>query len=70
MFPPRTFIPPLGPPKRTQRERVLAAWRGIDLSAVEKERANRTRSTEAVIPRVLSGLRIESRRSEAEVAKV
>src|SRR5690606_28791817 len=66
----RTFIPPLGPPKLTPRERALAAWRGIDLSAAEKERADRTRPAEAVLSKVLSGLRIESRRSEAEIAKV
>jgi predicted nucleic acid-binding Zn ribbon protein len=70
MFFPPTFIPPLGPPRLTKRERVLAAWRGIDLSAAEKERVDRTRSTQDVLSQVLSGLRIESRRSEAEIVKV
>lgn len=69
MFPPR-HIPPLGPPKRSARQRVLAAWRGVDISAAEKERANRTRPAGAVMPGVLKEMRIDTRRAEVEIVKV
>jgi predicted nucleic acid-binding Zn ribbon protein len=63
-------IPPLGPAKRTPRQRALAAWRGVDLLAAETARADRARPLSAVMPRVLSDMRIDSRRAEAEVVKV
>jgi predicted nucleic acid-binding Zn ribbon protein len=69
MFPPKR-IPPLGPGKRSARQRALAAWRGVDLSAVEIARADRTKSAGAVLPRVLKEVRIDTRRAEAEVVKV
>jgi hypothetical protein len=68
-FPPKR-IPPLGPPRTSPRQRVLAAWRGMDLSAAEIERADRTKSTGTVMPRVLGDLRIDSRRAEVEIVKV
>src|SRR5579864_9161155 len=70
MFPPPRHIPPLGPPKRSARQRVLAAWRGVDISAAEKERANRVESAGAVMPGVLKELRIDTRRAEVEIVKV
>jgi predicted nucleic acid-binding Zn ribbon protein len=63
-------IPPLGPPKTSRRQRVLAAWRGVDLSPEETARADRAKSTAAVLPSLLKDLRIDSRRAEAEVVKV
>src|ERR1051325_3446295 len=69
VFPPKR-IPPLGPPKRSSRQRVLAAWRGIDLSAAETARADRVRPAGSVMPRVLTDLRMDSRRAEAEIVKV
>jgi predicted nucleic acid-binding Zn ribbon protein len=68
-FPPRK-IPPLGPPRASARQRILAQWRGRDLVPDEKGRALRTRSAADCIPQVLSGLRIERRRAEAEIVKV
>jgi predicted nucleic acid-binding Zn ribbon protein len=70
MFPPPRRIPPLGPPKRSSRQRVLAAWRGTDLSAAETARANRVKSAGSVMPGVLKDLRIDSRRAEVEIVKV
>jgi hypothetical protein len=70
MLPPPKRIPPLGPPRLSPRQRALAAWRGIDLSAAEKTQNNRTTKVESVMPRVLANLRIDSRRSEAEIVKV
>ncbi len=68
-FPPR-FIPPLGPGKRSARQRVCAQWRGVDLAPLEKAKTISARSAGQVLPRVLSGLRIDRRQSEAEVLKV
>lgn len=63
-------MPPLGPGKRSARQRAVAQWRGVDLAPLEKARRLSARSTEAVLPRVLADLRLDGRRSEAEVVKV
>jgi predicted nucleic acid-binding Zn ribbon protein len=68
-FPPRR-IPPLGPPKRSARQRVLASWRGTDLTPAEIARANRAKSAGAVMPGILKDLRIDSRQAEVEIVKV
>jgi predicted nucleic acid-binding Zn ribbon protein len=62
--------PPLGPGKVSPRQRVLAEWRGVDLAPVEKGRALSARPLSALLPRVLSELRIDSRQTEAEIVKV
>jgi Dna[CI] antecedent DciA-like protein len=54
----------------TARERVLAQWRGVDLTGIEKARALRGSPVSSVIPGVLKELRLDRRQSEAEVAKV
>lgn len=63
-------MPPLGPGKMTSRQRVFAQWRGVDLAPLEQARALRAQPASAVMPRVLSELRIDRRRAEAEVVKV
>src|SRR3981081_4446153 len=68
-FPPRRQ-PPLGPPKATPRQRVFAQWRGIDLAPREKAKTTRVQTMSTLMPSVLSGLRIDVRRAEAEVVKV
>jgi predicted nucleic acid-binding Zn ribbon protein len=67
---PLKWVPPVGPPKLSPRDRALAAWRGADLSSAEIARASRVKSAGAVLPRVLGDLRIDSRRAEAEIVKV
>jgi predicted nucleic acid-binding Zn ribbon protein len=67
---PYRFIPPLGPRKASPRQRALAQLRGIDLAPLERAQAIRTRQASAVLPGVLSELRIDRRRTEAEVIKV
>ena len=62
--------PPLGPPKLTPEQRILAQWRGIDLSSVEKAQHLRGRPVSDLVPNVLVELRIDKRRSEAEIVKV
>ena len=71
MLPPLSRrIPPLGPGKLTPQQRVVAQWRGVDLAPLEQARAQRARPLSAVMPRVLSDLRMDRRRAEAEVLKV
>ena len=57
------------PPTRAAR-RVLAAWRGIDLTEQERARADRARSAGNLMPTLLKRLGLDQRRREAEVAKV
>lgn len=54
----------------TARQRVLAAWRGVDLNAEEIARTQSSRKVSDLMPRLLSDLRIDRRRAEAEVVKV
>lgn len=67
---PYRHTPPLGPRKASARQRVLAQFRGFDLAPLEKTQAVRARQISAVLPNVLSELRIDRRRIEAEVVKV
>jgi len=67
---PYRHTPPLGPRKPSARQRVLAQFRGFDLAPLEKIQAIRARQISAVLPNVLSELRIDRRRIEAEVVKV
>ncbi|MEI6565060.1 MAG: DUF721 domain-containing protein [Verrucomicrobiota bacterium] len=60
----------MGPGKSTARERILAQWRGLDLAPLEKIARNPARSAADLIPGVLKGLRMDGRRSEAEIVKV
>lgn len=57
------------PPTRAAR-RVLAAWRGIDLTEQEHARTDRARSAGNLMPALLKRLGLDQRRREAEVAKV
>jgi predicted nucleic acid-binding Zn ribbon protein len=68
-YPYRT-LPALGPRKASARQRALAQFRGIDLAPLEKSQTIRARQVSGVLPRVLSELRIDRRRTEAEVIKV
>lgn len=63
-------FPPRGPGKRTARQRVLAAWRGVDFEPLETAQKNRARALGAVMPKLLTDLRIDQRRAEVEVIRV
>jgi predicted nucleic acid-binding Zn ribbon protein len=52
------------------RDRVLAQWRGVDVGPLEKARAITARKVGDLMPKLLSGLNIDKRRSEAEIVKV
>jgi hypothetical protein len=61
------------PPKKNPqaaRAKVLAQWRGVDYGPLEKARATPARPAGDVLPEVFKDLRIESRRSDAEIVKV
>jgi len=64
------------PRKRTRtrpasaHERVLTEWRGINLAPLEKAAAHSSRTAAEVLPTVLTGLRMDRRRAEAEIVKV
>lgn len=66
---PFRFIPPLGPPRPKAKERVLAQWRGVNTAPLEKAR-QRSKAVADVLPHVLTGLRMDRRRAEAEVVRV
>jgi hypothetical protein len=70
MQPPFRPMPPKGPPRSSPRQRILAQWRRIDLTPLERTHARQAKAASALIPGVLSGLRMEKRLSEAEVVKV
>eukprot|EP00825_Cyclidium_porcatum_P018257 TRINITY_DN20864_c0_g1_i1.p3 TRINITY_DN20864_c0_g1~~TRINITY_DN20864_c0_g1_i1.p3 ORF type:complete len:141 (+),score=10.42 TRINITY_DN20864_c0_g1_i1:32-424(+) len=52
------------------RERILAQWRGVDLSPYEKILTRPAKSSESLVKGVLAGLRIEQRQSETEILAV
>lgn len=52
------------------RRRVLAQWRGIDLTAQEKARSLRCRPISELTARVLQGMGLDRKRSEAEIVRV
>jgi hypothetical protein len=64
-------IPPLGPPRKTARQRVLAEWRRVDLKPLEDIRQRPAQSVQEILPKVLGEhLRLEQRRGEAEIVQV
>lgn len=67
---PFRFIPPLGPPRPKARERVLAQWRGVNTAPLEKAQQKRSKSIADTLPNVLTGLRMDRRRAEAEIVRV
>jgi Dna[CI] antecedent, DciA len=69
LIPPR-HIPPLGPGKRSGRQRVLAQWRGVDLAPAEKARGRSAKAACLVLPKVLADIRFDSRQAEAEIVKI
>jgi hypothetical protein len=67
---PFQFTPPLGPGRKSSRQRILAQWRGVDTEPLERARSLRAVSAGAVLPRVLSDMGIDRRQGEAEIVKV
>ena len=69
-MPPTKYIPPLGSGKMSARRRVLAQWRGVDLTPLEAARAVRARAAGKIVSNVLADLKMDSRRADIEIVKV
>ncbi|HUR46604.1 MAG TPA: DUF721 domain-containing protein [Candidatus Saccharimonadales bacterium] len=63
-------MPPLGPPRLDPKQRLLAQFRGIELSELEKGRKRTEKSISSLIPQVLQGMGMDRRRAEAEILRV
>ena len=59
-----------GPLKTTARQRILAQWRGVDVTPLETATALRARKAGDVMPKLMTDFRIEGRRGDAEIVKV
>lgn len=70
MLPLPKRIPPRGPLQRTAQQRVLAQWRGTDLTPLEVAQAVCARRAGELLPQVLSGYRVEQRQNDVEIVKV
>jgi len=64
------FIPARGAPKLKAKDRVLAQWRGVNTKPEEQARHLSAKRTGDVMPKVLTGLRMDARRGEAEIVRV
>ena len=58
------------PHKSSSRQRVLAQWRGLDLTPLETARAVRARTAADILPQLMKDLRLDARQGEAEIVKV
>lgn len=67
---PKIFLRMPPPKKISARQRVLAQWRGVDLSPLEAAQAVRARRIGELLPKVAADLHLDTRRAEAEVVKV
>lgn len=57
-------------PKSSARARILAQWRGVDVTPLEIARATAARRAGDVLPGLIKELRLEARQAEAEIVKV
>ncbi|MBI4661188.1 MAG: DUF721 domain-containing protein [Verrucomicrobia bacterium] len=55
---------------KNPRRSILAQWRGVDLTDLEKSQASTAKSIDGVMPSVLSDLGLDRRRAEAEILRV
>ena len=68
---PPKFEPPLAwRIKSTPRQKILAQWRGVDLTQEEKALAPSGRSAGELMPGVLKGIGLEKKQSDLEILKV
>ena len=57
-------------PKSSVRARILAQWRGVDVTPLEIARATAARRAGDVLPGLIKELRLDARQAEAEIVKV
>jgi hypothetical protein len=70
MLPPPKQRPRPRGPQSSAKQRVLAQWRGVDLTPLEIAQKASARSVGDLMPNVLTGFRIEQKRAETEIVKV
>jgi predicted nucleic acid-binding Zn ribbon protein len=70
MLRPTRFIPAIGPPKPSPRQRALAALHGVDVAPLETIYARPAKSAGELLPQILTKLRMEKRQGEAEILRV
>lgn len=63
-------LPPKGPPALTAREQVLAQWRRMDYSPLEKARTNVAKPLGQVLTQVWNKQRFDQRVQESEIRHV
>ena len=63
-------IPPRGPGKSNARARVLAQWRGVDVTPLDIARANPAKTPGDLMPKLMADLKLDARRDDAEIIKV
>ena len=68
--PPPKRIPPRGPGKSSARARILAQWRGVDVTPLEKARQTPAKNVGDLLPKLMRDLKLDARRDEAEIVKV
>ena len=70
MLPPPKQRPRPRGPQSSAKQRVLAQWRGVDVTATEIALKNSAQRVGDLVPQVLTGFRVEQRRGEVEIVKV
>jgi len=70
MLPPPKQRPRPRGPQSSAKQRILAQWRGVDVTATEIAQKNNARRVGDLVPQVLTGFRIEQKRGEIEIVKV
>jgi hypothetical protein len=70
MLPPPKQRPRPRGPQSSAKQRVLAQWRGVDVTPLEIAQKVSARSIADLVPKVLTGFRIEQKRGEIEIVKV
>lgn len=63
-------FPRRSPAPLSARERILAQWRGVDLSQAETARRDTANAAGKFLPKILAEVRLDRRRAEAEIVKV
>lgn len=70
MLPPAKQRPRPRGLQSSAKQRILAQWRGVDVTPLEIAQKISARRAGDLIPQVLIGFRVEQRRNDAEIVKV
>lgn len=70
MLPPAKQRPRPRGLQSSAKQRILAQWRGVDVTPLEIAQKISARRAGDLIPQVLTGFRVEQRRNDAEIVKV